>query len=517
MSFEKLSKSDLIGWEYNMAGNYNRNYYNKMIKSDLHSLMKNTRTKDFLLVLAKFSLNMWKADKPLDTIELNNLSFHLYLFQIHYLAYYSIKNGNDHKNRDNAENHNHTLTAFIAANKLINLPEIHVSKENIWTTLACQTAEQLSLQEFSWILPAINRMQHLLRFYGKETENLNEILKHFFNCSLQEYWQVLLLIFLINTESIFPLQVFVDSKFEERCPDSFLKYENFVKILDYFSCTYDDVRKNDLGPQIFYTKPFIKFEDGEYLCINQRLFQILLFNSFYYLSIDYHSIKNKSFGIFGYWFEKYIEDIVAHYQPNAIIYSIPRSNEKSADYILRIGNYIFLIESKSAPMHIMSKRQQPNEESLHTYIIRNVIRAYSQLNQSLDKEFKENEKERVVKIILSGENSPSVDNIFIKGACHETCSVPDEKINSDEKLIAKNFALDTRALFVTIREFEILLNLTVDNFNHVMEHVLENKCQQSILQTILELKPEISEDTFFTGNLDYFQRAIEYLKPVLGV
>ena len=119
--------------------------------------------------------------------------------------------------------------------------------------------EQFKYENPEWVYQNFNRNYHIL--IGSLSINrdglvdANMITKEIFEFTVEETlaleWAVLWLCY----NCPFPLSL--PEKVYRKKDERILTKNNIERIIDYYSVTYEQVRKSPLGKQIFYSKPFV--------------------------------------------------------------------------------------------------------------------------------------------------------------------------------------------------------------------------------------------------------------------
>lgn len=236
--------------------------------------------------------------------------------------------------------------------------------------------------------------------------------------------------------------------------------EKFLKIIDRYSITIEEIRNSKLKRQIFYSKPLIKIEN-EYIVSNPILLLRSFVNGNYWLMRNRYMNKKKNsllfINAFGIYFEMYVEEIIGNCIEASRFKKIPKvNNEKRADWHLNLCGFDFLIEQKSGLSLLGIKQNQPDIQQLEAYIQKDWKEAVYQL-ESTQKAF---HLKKPIKIILMYEDyyqSECLDELF--------------KLN-------KSLVSDKQYCLITIREFEMLLMTYKENPELFKKIVLEKNAAE---------------------------------------
>lgn len=235
--------------------------------------------------------------------------------------------------------------------------------------------------------------------------------------------------------------------------------EEKEKLLKYYSVSIDEIKESQVKQQIFYSKPFIRFND-KYFSVSPFL-AIFMFENFEYWAIrdKYKDSKDTRFvEDFGVYFENYIAEVFSNCLDISQYKRIEENaNAKRADWMFTIGEYTFLVEQKSNMSSIKIKQQLTDLEELKKYMFRCWGKAVKQLNET-EKALKLRDP---IKIIL-------VYDDYYKAECL------DEFFR-----IAKDEENDGRYWLVNKTDFEILLYTYKNNPDNFF-NIVKEKCRDEL-------------------------------------
>jgi len=236
-----------------------------------------------------------------------------------------------------------------------------------------------------------------------------------------------------------------------------IEVETIEAVLHYYSIDITESLEG-LSRQTFYAKPFIKMKDNSYLCINIFLLLFLFENSTYWIIRNYFLTKGQKFiNAFGVYFEQYTEELFNIYLDSTTFQRIDEGLQKRADWILIIGNYEILVEQKSALAGIKAKQQESDFNETKKYVIRNWIKAITQLSKT-----QEDYGKKYIKWILT------YDKYYQAEALEYAFSLPECQIEDDGYY-----------WLISIDELEMLLHTY--KFNHALfKDVMEVKISLEI-------------------------------------
>ncbi len=219
--------------------------------------------------------------------------------------------------------------------------------------------------------------------------------------------------------------------------------DNILNVISKNSITIEEIRNSPLKRQVFYTKPIIKIGEN-YIASNPYLLLSLFASSNYWVMRNKYYRKGSLdfINAFGYYFERYLDDVMENCLPaNAFQRISEDNNEKRADLHIKIGKYDLLIEQKSALSLLGIKQSHPDVKSMKTHMIKNWSKAIKQLKSTQDYLQLNNP----IKIVLVYED-------YYKSRCLDELFIFDTKITNDYKY-----------WLLSINEFENLLYLYKTN------------------------------------------------------
>ena len=230
---------------------------------------------------------------------------------------------------------------------------------------------------------------------------------------------------------------------------------DFKKVIERYTATYQDVRTSELGRQYLYTRPFIRTQyDGTISC-NCFLNLFLYEHSILWVVRDYFFKKNDRLftSEFGRYFEEYVRELLMEYVPQTNYCKIPEEDIPRADWKIVLGKYKFLVEQKSSVLGLLAKQQESNINTIKQFAKRNIIKALEQLNFTEDSL----NDGQYIKIVLLYEDylgTNALSEIFKM----DECQVQD----------------DNHYWLVTIEEMEMLLH-TYKYKPQIFEEIIKEK------------------------------------------
>ncbi len=302
------------------------------------------------------------------------------------------------------------------------------SHNEIFKYIVGITSEQFSFYNMVWIYQSYNRNYHILKNTRTQIEgtgiNIDEITIEKFGFTSDEFISVILLLFWLCMQHPDPISA--PEELYMTTSNTVLRKENLKRIVDYYSCSYLDIRQSLLKKQLLYSKPFIKTDrDAKYIMSSMHLVAMTVADGLYWIARDYYSEKNsqKFINAFGYMFEDYLCELANRYLDKEQLKKLPQTNQKGADYRIDFDNAILIIEQKSALLGLNAKQQVPDIECINKYYIRNVLEAYKQIQSTVEVT---NEEKPILKIILLYENffnTGLIEAVTVRLRCPEIDSV----------------------------------------------------------------------------------------------
>lgn len=477
--------------------------------SDFITEIRKIPTDKMLSVLSNISMKMFEIlehqiQLPL---ELTNNGFKrtgsvmLMGWDIHSIAFHSVINSNDYR----------TSSKEVSFPKLINLYRGYdnehsaaeaISNANfdgVFRILMGMTSEQFLFQQPGLIFEKFNRDYYILlaadNFEHRSELDVNAIIKDTFGYSADAYIALLLILFWLCSKSPEPLKVMDEVRNDSW--STLLSHENISRMVQYYSCSYEDLRNSPLGKQLLYSKPFIMTQSKKtYITSNMFLFAFTLGNGLYWVVRDYYLKRNSQHftNTFGLLFEDYINDLGIRYCTEGECTQLDRGKKKGADFLIDFGSLKLLIESKSALLPLGVKQQVPNTKQADTFFIRTIQEAYDQLKSSYN-ELEINQTVPIIKIILLYDDFSNTGII--------------------EKAITSIFDKDPQCFMMKIRELEILMYLhkyapekEKSICVRILSQLSEGKERESIGAILESL--DIYDNLHLSGEMDYFQKLLNH-------
>ena len=204
-------------------------------------------------------------------------------------------------------------------------------------------------------------------------------------------------------------------------PNNRINNEDFLRVLYRYSATYEDIRKSDLGRQIFYTKPYVVTQHEDVISINCVWNLFLYEHCLFWLIRDFYKNQGsrKFTSDFGQCFEIYFRELLDKYLYPGSYCKIPVRKVAQADWRIEVGGYRFLIEQKSALLPLMAKQQSPDIEKIKKFSKQNLLKALQQL-ESTEQFLQDGKYIKIVLLYESYLHPAFLDVVFSDEACNVT-------------------------------------------------------------------------------------------------
>lgn len=283
------------------------------------SFIKNYSTRDFIYFFSEISIELYKNQQNKSEDELKcsitfplNAILHGFIhrqvqvmlsaWDIQNMAYVSIVSANDYRKEIMTREKAGTVVNLYRGyeNEHSNSEYIKDAKlPDIFKFMMGMTYEQFKYQNLAWTYQSFSRNYHILLGSSKisrdEIVDINEITEELFGMSADEFMTNVLYLLWLCSERPDPLGA--EDDLYKHGANSILTKENLEKIINYYSVTYDDVRKSPIQKQLFYSKPFvITQKNKEPIMVSMYLVQMLFADGLYWLIRDYYYKNGKGTG-----------------------------------------------------------------------------------------------------------------------------------------------------------------------------------------------------------------------------
>lgn len=281
--------------------------------------------------------------------------------------------------------------------------------------------------------------------------------------------------------------------------DSVINKTNISAFLKKYSTSIENVHNNPLERQVWYSYPFIETDDA-YILSNSYIALNTFAHANYWVLRNYYLDENSQdfINAFGEYFELYFKEVLFNCLKSSEYQRIEETNEKRADWIIRLFEQDIIIEQKSALAFIGIKQTDTNVQLIKDFMKRTWSKAVKQLHETeIGYELKQ-----PIKIILLYEN-------YFK------CEVLDELFRIDTSIED-----DCRYWLITIDEIEQFFYLYKTN-PAMAQEVFEAKNKAELtkdsngrsLEKFIEEKG-ITKSQYLTkfGIIKKFERIKDYMK-----
>lgn len=426
------------------------------------------------------------------------------------IAFLSIKNSNDYRNGNGQVYIGQLVDQYRKYSNEHSAAENMKSADadGIFRTVLGMTAEQFFYQDRQWIADKISRDYYILvaatNFEHRHEIDVATIVNETFGCSIDDYIAILLAVFWLCLKHPDPLSA--PEELYHRKENTILTKANIERIIQYYSCTYDDLRKLPLGKQLLYSKPFVQTQRTKAtLSVSMFLIAMMLANGLYWLIRDYYLKKGKKskkndqtfVNAFGLLFEDYIKDLATKYCKHDSWRRLPASQKKKgADFLFDFGSLQVIVESKSALLKLDAKQQVPNVRSVDMFFEHTIKESYEQLVSSYD-------------ALTNTTDVPMIKVILLYDEFSNTAII--------ERSMAEIFDTDSSCFVMTIRELEMLLYLHCNDKakeQMVVDQILEGIKMKDSRKNIGSIFTELGiyENPHLDGEMNYFSKLMGHFK-----
>ena len=479
---------------------------------DLIGALKRINTNGLICVFSKLSIEMFDKVEWYTTLQYPVIrygkhqicSIALTGWDVLNIEYLSVLHSNDdrHATRQPSPAIIVSLYRDFENESQREMPQLKGDLDGIFRAILGMTSEQFKYQNLGWIFEKFNRNYYILvageNFLHRAEIDVDDITRAVFELSAQDYIAVFVILMWLCKQDPAPLTA--PEELYRKKEATVLTKKNLSKLVEYYSCTYQDLRDSPLGKQLLYSKPFIQTKRSGYLMSSMFSLAMTLANGLYWLVRDYYRKMGtqKFIDTFGLLFEDYIIDLADRYCKREEWQQLPKSKKKGADFLFFFDGVQMLIEAKSALIQLDTMQQTPNDDAIRKYYDNTIRKAYSQLESSFQAMFSD-EDAAVVKVIL----------------------LYDEFSNTSilEESLRDLFYNGPKCFVMTIREFEILLYLH-KNDPQLRATVLEQMCsvnqseQERVNFGAILQKMQLLDNPHMQNDMDYFTALLEHFRSL---
>lgn len=481
---------------------------------DFITLIKRISAEWIIYNFSELSIEMFKKQEYWRDIEVpvkvngraRTLIVKLSAWDIQNIEYLSICNSNDYRQSDRPFSIGELVDLYRDYENEHSVSEAikNATGDDVFRLLMGMTAEQFQYQDCSWIYDTFNRNYHILlaaqNFEHRVELNIDDIVQEVFGLSANNYMSVLLIVFWLCMKHPDPLTA--PEELYRKKEETVLTKENISKLVEYYSCTYEDLRTSLQGKQLLYSKPFIKTDrQRAYLSSNLYLVAMLIANGLYWVARDFYRLQDsqKFTNAFGHLYEDYIKELADTYCEPEQWHIISQGKEKGADFFFAFESASMIVETKTTLIGLNAKQQVPNLQDIDKFMSNTIERAYSQLQSTYNQIVTEQEKRKpIIKVILLYDDFSNTALL--------------------QQSMTQIFDNDALCFIMTIREFEILLNLHHNDYSKCQK-VLKRIIEQENLLPIKRKSISTIYDEFvvwkishFSGELGYFSQGMTRLE-----
>ena len=335
--------------------------------SDFISEIRKINTDSLIYKFSEISIEMFKKNQFWREVEGPILHYgkrrkmivQLSAWDILNIAFLFVKNCNDYRHAKKIASIGQLVDLYRKYEDEHSAAEYikNAESNDVFRVVLGMTAEQFHYQNLWWILEKFNRDYYILiaakNFEHRNEIDTNAIVKEVFGYSADDYIAILLIIYWLCSQYPDPLSA--PENLYHKKENTILTSENITKFVEYYSCDYEKLRKQPLGKQLLYSKPFIKTQRNRtYLAVSMYLVAMMIGNGLYWLVRDYYCKQDSQqfTNAFGLLFEDYIKDLASNYCEPYEWKILPAELKKGADFLFDFEILQLLVESKSSLLRL---------------------------------------------------------------------------------------------------------------------------------------------------------------------
>ena len=405
------------------------------------------------------------------------------------LAYYTIKYSDSNQNYKPINNNDFLQLYSSYRNYNAKVNYNHKYKYNIAPVFFLMASEQIKYQNKEKCIDNYNRelyiLNEILPNIGNKI-NIDCIIKKLFNVTHAFISKYLFLFFCFSL---------TDNKLNERINQVIDLYKEdkskVYNVINYYSSSFEDIKSSTTKKQIFYTKPFVKGLNGDYLSISCYLNLFTFEHSTYWIVRNYYKDLNSNnfTNDFGICFELYFEELLNEYVEAQNFHKIKENNKsKSADWYVKLNDFEMIIEQKASLAPLDVKNQNPDLDSIEKYINTNINEAATQL----DKTHSESKYNKAYKIILFYDDYviSQIDKYLLDSNNRDCCII---NINEMETILY-TYKHNRNIFDVFIEEFskhfkeqnndDYIISTLIRKYELINKHIKADKYSKYFIQNI---------------------------------
>lgn len=233
---------------------------------------------------------------------------------------------------------------------------------------------------------------------------------------------------------------------------------DFLKVMDYYTTDYKEIRSSKLGRQFLYSKPFVRNQRNKTISVNSYLNLFTYEHSIFWIIRNYYYKQDDQYftSVFGDYFEEYFKELLETYLKPNEFERISEEETKRADWKMDIEGFHFIVEQKSTLLGVLAKQQNASVNTIKNFGTNAIIKALRQLRNT-EEEFGEGKKIKIVLLYEQYLKPEALEQIFQL----DNCDVDN----------------DTNYWLVNINEMEMLLQLC-DNERGLFRLIIEEKIKR---------------------------------------
>ena len=287
--------------------------------------------------------------------------------------------------------------------------------------------------------------------------------------------------------------------------NSLLRKNSIVPILDYYSCTLEEINNSQLKRQIFYSKPLIRTPDKNFIVSNYYLLLYCFQECVYWIVRDYYFQKgSREFtSTYGKCFEIYFRELLQEYLREDQFEKIQEDKTQKADWKLSIGEFKILVEQKSSLIFIDAKQQTPDMDKAISFVKSNWGKAIRQLHNT-EKEYNDGP---YIKIILI------TDDYYIDEVLDTVFEVDNSLPENDGRYWLVTIDMMEALLYTYKNSPEVFFDIMKEKNRLELDHSNEGRSLFTILNRFgIESNEHINQQRF----TQYKDKIFEILQKDLG-
>jgi len=451
--------------------------------------LQNYNLNSILNLISDTTKKMFSNDRPIEEIpyaikvnsEFQYKKFYIAAWDLTDLSYYAVKYcSNLTLNKPTFEEFIYLISAYKRFEGLKQKQEhskIETDQDMYLFIITGHSQKQFWYQQSYLMMNNFFRNIQLLQRIANKFEkkiNVDQIIQKNLDMTVEDYNRLLFLLYSYCIKNNRFKNIKISKSIIQKIPS--LTEKKLQKIIDIYTCSYQEIKESSLNELFFFTKPIIRTSCKELVVSNIFLLEKLLSDGVYWYvrNYCYDKYKNNDFtNQFGYYFEEYANELFEKNLSSNNFKKIQETNKtKLADWHLNTNEFDIIIEQKSALVSLKTKTMYPDLETLKKYL-NNFRKAIKQLDKTEEKIQLKNKK--VVKFIVYYE-------VLFVTSILKNYLMKDLNLNNNDY---------TNLFFVSIEELEILISVlgeSEEQFNKMInEKIILEKENSSEKGTDFEI------------------------------